>query len=55
MFFETFENSYEYPLGVREGGGGGGVVRKMLISVKLLVKYVIIVYALSSVHEKFGV
>ena len=54
MFFETFENSYEYPLGVREGGGGG-VVRKMLISVKLLVKYVIIVYALSSVHEKFGV
>ena len=24
MFFETFENSYEYPLGVREGGGGWG-------------------------------
>ena len=29
--------------------------RKMLISVKLLTKYVIIIYALGSVHEKFGV
>ena len=27
----------------------------MLISVKLLTKYVIIIYALGSVHEKFGV
>ena len=27
----------------------------MLISVKLLAKYVIIIYALGSVHEKFGV
>ena len=26
----------------------------MLISVKLLTKYVIIIYALGSVHEKFG-
>ena len=29
--------------------------RKMLISVKLLTKYVITIYALGSVHEKFGV
>ena len=29
--------------------------RKMLISVKLLTKYVIIIYALGSVQEKFGV
>ena len=29
--------------------------RKMLISDKLLTKYVIITYALGSVHEKFGV
>ena len=29
--------------------------RKMLISVKLLTKYVTIIYALGSVHEKFGV
>ena len=29
--------------------------RKMLISVKLLTKYVIIIYALGSVHEMFGV
>ena len=28
---------------------------KMLICVKLLAKYVIIIYALGSVHEKFGV
>ena len=28
--------------------------RKMLISVKLLTKYVIIIYALGSEHEKFG-
>ena len=27
----------------------------MVISVKLLTKYVIIIYALGSVHEKFGV
>ena len=27
----------------------------MLISVKLLTKYVVIIYALCSVHEKFGV
>ena len=27
----------------------------MLISVKLLTKYVIIIYALGSEHEKFGV
>ena len=27
----------------------------MLISVKQLTKYVIIIYALGSVHEKFGV
>ena len=27
----------------------------MLISVKLLVTYVIIIYALGSAHEKFGV
>ena len=27
----------------------------MLISVKLLTKYIIIIYALGSVHEKFGV
>ena len=27
----------------------------MLILVKLLAKYVVIIYALSSVHEKFGV
>ena len=27
----------------------------MIISVKLLTKYVIIVYALGSMHEKFGV
>ena len=27
----------------------------MLILVKLLTKYVIIIYALASVHEKFGV
>ena len=27
----------------------------MLISVKLLTKYAIIIYALGSVHEKFGV
>ena len=27
----------------------------MLISVKLLTKYVIIIYALGTVHEKFGV
>ena len=27
----------------------------MLISVKLLAKYFIIIYALGSVHEKFGV
>ena len=27
----------------------------MLISVKLLTKYVIVIYALGSVHEKFGV
>ena len=26
----------------------------MLISVKLLTKYVVIIYALGSVHEKFG-
>ena len=29
--------------------------RKMLISVKLLTKYVITIYAFGSVHEKFGV
>ena len=29
--------------------------QKMLISFKLLTKYVIIIYALGSVHEKFGV
>ena len=29
--------------------------RKTLISVKLLTKYVIIIYALASVSEKFGV
>ena len=27
----------------------------MLISVKLLTKYVIIIYVLGSIHEKFGV
>ena len=30
-------------------------VGKMLYSVKLLSKYVIIIYALGSVYEKFGV
>ena len=29
--------------------------RKKLISVKLLTKYVIIIYALGLVHEKYGV
>ena len=29
-------------------------MRKMLISAKLLTKYVIIIYAFGSVHEKFG-
>ena len=28
---------------------------KMLILVQLLTKYIIIIYALGSVHEKFGV
>ena len=29
--------------------------RKMLISVKLLTKYLIVIYALGSIHDKFGV
>jgi len=40
---------------VLNGGYTNLKKRKMLSSVKLLTKYAIIIYALGSVHEKFGV